>query len=205
MLAWAVLRGQLGRHRGNPRVAHLIIILSLLLNLLVRTHLAYPWLPLPPADDRLREFAGWPALGRQIQAAINAHPNPVGWFLMGDKGTTLAEALFYTGNRYLGFDPARPQRYLFLHDPNNRLQGRSAIIIAREGQANLERFGRYFRKLSPLGPYRHKYRGQAIPRHSAYLYLGEGFLGNWSEFDSLGRSVSDLTVYKHCLIRQRNG
>jgi len=191
LLAWAVLRGQLGRHRGNRRVAQLTLLVSLLLNLLVRTHLAYPWLPLPPADDRLREFAGWPALGQQVQAAIDAHPHSAGWFLMGGKGTTLAETLFYTGNRYIGFDPTRPQRYLFLDDPNERLRGRNAVIIARGQPATLEPFGRYFRKLTPLGPSRPHSRGQEISRHSTYLYLGEGFLGNWVEFDRLRGRLGD--------------
>lgn len=189
MLAWAVLRGQLGPHRGNRWVAQWVIRLSLLLNLLVRTHLAHPWWPLPPAQDRLREFAGWPALGQQVQAAIQSRPAAPGWFLMGDKGTALAETLFYTGNRYLGFDPTRPERYLFLDDLNNQLRGKNAIIIARPYTPALERFGRYFHTMSPLEPYRHQYRGQEISRYGASLYLGERFLGNWAEFDQLQRRV----------------
>jgi 4-amino-4-deoxy-L-arabinose transferase-like glycosyltransferase len=184
MLAWAVLRGALPPHRGNRRVAQLVLAVSLLLNVALRTHLVHPWLPLRPADDRMRELAGWQALGHQVQAAIDAHPHPTGWFLMGDKGTTLAEALYYTGNRYLGFDPARPERYLFLDDPNDRLRGKDAIVLAHDDAPTRARFGRYFRRLVPLGPYRHQYRGQEIPRLSTYLLLGEDFLGNWEVMTS---------------------
>jgi 4-amino-4-deoxy-L-arabinose transferase-like glycosyltransferase len=190
LLAWAVLRGQLGHHRGNHRVAYTVVAFSLLLNLLVRTHLAHPWLPLSPMTDRLREFASWPALGQQIQSIINDRPHPTGWFLMGDKGTVIAEALFYTGNHYLGFDPARPERYLFLNDPNGQLRGKNAIIIiAHEQQGTLARFSHYFQKLTPLGLYRHHYRGQEIPRHNNHLYLGEEFLGNWVGFDRLNKAA----------------
>ena len=178
MLAWVVLRGQLGSHLGNRQIAFTVIAISLGLNLAARTHLLHPWLPLPLQKDRVSDFASWPTLGQQICAAIDAHPHAKGWFLLGDKGTTLAEALHYSNRNLIGFDPAHPERYLFLTDLNRQLRGKNAIIITQAQPATITHFNHLFHHLTLLEPYKHKYRGAIIHRHSNYLYLGENFVGN---------------------------
>jgi hypothetical protein len=142
--------------------------------------LLIPWLPIPPKHDRLQEFVGWPALGQQIKTIMDRHPHPAGWFLLGDRGTTLAEALYYT-QRYtkqplLGFDPQRPERYLFLQNIHEHFRGKNAIIVIREPLAVAKRFGHFFQRLTPIKPaYQHQYRGQTINRFDINLYLGENF------------------------------
>jgi 4-amino-4-deoxy-L-arabinose transferase-like glycosyltransferase len=185
MLAWVTYQRHFASVATHRRSMQLALALSLLLSLLLRIHLITPILPLPPADDRMREFTGWEALGRDIEDLIAAHPSASGWFIAGDKGTIVAEAVYHTGNRYTGIDFALPQRYLFLDAPNTQLKGKNALIIAKSAPATLARFQPYFERVTPLAPYTHRYRGEDIAKHSKYLYLGESFRGNWQRFDAL--------------------
>lgn len=185
MLAWVVYQQRFAARAAHRRIMIAVLTLSLLLSLLIRIHLAAPFLPIPPAKDRVREFAGWPALGEQINAIIEQHPSDNGWFISGDKGTIIAEAVYHTGKHYTGIDFAIPQRYLFLDHPNSRLKGKNALIIAKDNVAARAAFEPYFQRVIPIAPYRHRYRGQDIEKHSKYLYIGEGFRGNWTEFDAL--------------------
>jgi 4-amino-4-deoxy-L-arabinose transferase-like glycosyltransferase len=188
LLAWTAFQRHFAEQSGHRRAVHAAVAASLLLSLLLRAHLLSPWLPLAPADDRVREFTGWDRLGQQVEAAIEANPHPGGYFLTGGKGTILAEAVFHTGNRYPAVDLAIPGRYLFLDDPNRLLKGRNAVILARGAPDLVDDFAPYFRRVTPIGAYQHQYRGESIPKHSTGLYLGEDFLGNWEAFDRLKKA-----------------
>jgi 4-amino-4-deoxy-L-arabinose transferase-like glycosyltransferase len=185
LLAWAVFRHHCGAGRGVRVLVYAALGLTLVLGLALRLHLVWPWLPLPPERDRLHEFQGWDRLGAAVEQVIARHPGASGWFLAGDRGTLVAEAVYYTGNRYVGLDFARPERYLFLTDPNRTLAGHNAVLLGWDDPGTLAGFRRYFARVEPLDPYLHRYRGVPIPKQSTRLYLGEGFLGNWEAFDRL--------------------
>lgn len=185
LLAWAVFHRHFAGRTAHRRTMSFVLIVSLLLILSIRGHLAFHWLPIPPDKDRLREFVGWQALGKRVAQVIQDHSSPKGWFLAGDKGTTLALAVYYTGNRYTGIDLAIPQRYLFLDDPNHDLKGKNAVLLGQDSAATRAFFGRYFRQVTEIGPYEHHYKSTPVPKYDTHLYLGEGFLGNWAAFERL--------------------
>ncbi|KOR33508.1 hypothetical protein TI05_00530 [Achromatium sp. WMS3] len=179
LLSWALLR----HHKLTTvkyKVIQFVIAVSLVINITLRSHLLIPWLPIPPKHDRLREFAGWPALGQQIKKIIDTYPQTKEWFILGDRGTTLAEALYYTQRHVkfplLGFDPQRPERYLFLHNVPQRFTGKNAIIVARQPTLVTKRFAKFFTKLTMIAPrYQHRYRNVTIERFNISLYVGENF------------------------------
>jgi len=177
LLTWAVYARHYSARRLHRRLMAVVLGVSLVLGLTVRLHLGYQILPIPPQRDRLREFFGWDALGARVKAEMAAHPSPRGWFLLGDKGTMVAEAIYYSGGRLEGMDPRRPNRYLFLGDPNARFLGRDAIVVARPGGDVQALYGHGFQGLRDLGPYVHRYRGVPVPKYSARLWLGRRFLG----------------------------
>lgn len=177
LLTWAMLRGQVADVVEKRSLAKRIITVSLIINLSLRLHLLLPWLPLSPTADRVHEFANWPNLGQQIRDIMDAYPHPAGWLLMSDRDTLLAEALYYTDRNLLGFDPTRPERYLFLKDSYTQLQGKNAIILVRKYSAeSVQPFVKLFSKVFPLESYKHRYRGKVIPRLGAYLYIGQGLI-----------------------------
>ena len=83
---------------------------------MVQLHLLKPFLPFPAAVDQTRQFHGWRELGEQVSRVVDQRPSDRGYFLVSDKGTTAAEAVFYSGARLTGFDLFQPERYVFLGD-----------------------------------------------------------------------------------------
>ena len=179
MVMWAVYYENFRDFRGHRIFVTLGIALALGMNLALHVHLHHPYLPLSPQIDGLNQFYSWHQLGKDVEKAIQNHPHEEGYFLVADKGTILAEAVFYTGNKYIGLNFFAPERYLFLKGLDS-LKGKNAIILARsQSAAALDRFNVYFQKVRDIGLYTHTYRGEEIPNLSARILLGEGFLGDW--------------------------
>jgi 4-amino-4-deoxy-L-arabinose transferase-like glycosyltransferase len=179
MVMWAVYYKHFRMFKGHRVFVTLGIALGLVVNLAIHLHIHHPYLPVSPQNDGLNQFRSWPQLGKDIEAAIQKHPHEAGYFLVSDKGTILAEAVFYTGNKYIGLNLFYPERYLFLKELDS-LKGKNAIILARtQTAAALDRFHMYFEEVKDIGHYTHTYRGEEIPNLSVRIRLGERFLGNW--------------------------
>jgi 4-amino-4-deoxy-L-arabinose transferase-like glycosyltransferase len=185
LLAWMVYRQHFWERKGHGRFVVGALAISLALALAIRSHLLHPWLPIPPQQDRVGDALGWPELGVRINAIIAENPHPQGYFLAAGAGTRLAEGVYYTGGQYIGVDFIRPERYLFLDDPNAELRGKNAVILDHYWRPRPDTFQRYFRKVTPLNPFEFRFKGVELPDHRVELYLGEEFLGNWVEFDQL--------------------
>ena len=190
MLAWMVYREHFMARKTHRRYVVTTLVVSLVLTLALRTHLLYPWLPIPPQQDRIGDMLGWPELGQRINEIIAEFPHPQGYFLASGSGTRLAEGVYYTGGKYAGIDLIKPQRYLFLNDPNTELRGKNAVILDYHWRPRLDVFQRYFRKVTPLPPFEYRFKNVSLPDHRVDLYLGEEFLGNWTEFDRLKKGAA---------------
>lgn len=182
---WVVFRRHYADLRGHRIFIGITVAIALLVNLLVRVHLLVPILPLPPHKDPLKGFHSWSKLGETINAHIANSPHPAGYFLVSDSGTRVAEAVFYTGNRYLGVDFFRPERYLFLEQPDEKLRGKNAIILGGTNTNDIERYGAYFRKVEMIGFYAHTYRGEAIQKNHSPIFKGEDYLGTWTQLNPI--------------------
>lgn len=189
MLAWMVYREHFEARKGHQRFVVTALVASLALSLVIRTHLLYPWVPIPPERDRIVEMLGWPEMGARIAEIMAENPHPQGYFIASGAGTRLAEGVFYARGKYTGIDLTKPQRYLFLDDPNSELRGKNAVILDYYWEPRLEVFQRYFRKVTPLPPFAYQFKGVNSSDHKVSLYLGEEFLGNWTEFDRLKKGA----------------
>jgi hypothetical protein len=178
-LMWIVYRRHFQGSRGNRRFVRLAIGLALILNLVIHLHLVRPYLPVPGTMDPTWQFRGWRELGEAIEGYIEAHPWEAGYFLAGEGPPTVAEAVFYTGNRYVGLDFTCPSRYTFLPGVE-QLKGKNAIILSLDlSPSTLERAKNHFEEVKVLGRHRSYFRGVPFDRMSFYILLGENFRGNW--------------------------
>ena len=171
------------RHYREKR-SHRILLsvavgLALLANVLIHAHLVSPFLPISPQIDTTQQFHGWRALGQAVNRHIQENPHPSGYFLLADRGTTVAGALFYAGEPYIGIDFSRPERYTFLRNLEG-LQGKNALILLHHvNDSDLQFYKTYFRELQVLGKQTARFRGEAIGEYSVYLILGKEYRGNW--------------------------
>ncbi len=118
--------------------------------------------------------------GRRSKKHVEAHPWEAGYFLAAEGPPTVAEAVFYTGNRYVGLDFTRPGRYTFLPGVE-QLKGKNAIILSLDLSAStLETAKNHFEEVTVLGRHRSYFRGVPFNRMSFYILLGKDFRGNWS-------------------------
>lgn len=178
-LMWIVYRRHFQERPGHRRFVRFAVGLALILNLAVHIHLVRPVFPLPGGMDPTWQFYGWRELGENIEAHVEAHPWAGGTFLVSEGPPTVAEAVFYTGNRYMGLDFTRPGRYTFLRDVD-QLKGKNAIILSLDLHAStLERWKPHFEEVVVLGKNRYYYRGELNKRLSFYILLGKEFRGNW--------------------------
>ena len=184
MLMWAVFRFRYEAKKRHRIFVGAGIFLAAVASMVVHIHLNTPILPLAPNNDTMKQFHSWRNLGKTVDASISKNPHPQGYFLVSDKGTTLAEAVFYSGSQYTGLDFFKPERYLFLKDPDKALRGKNAIILAHnQNDDALKRFNIYFRRTRRIGEYIHIYRGERIPNLSTAILLGEEYLGNRHTFE----------------------
>jgi hypothetical protein len=158
------------------------IVLALLINIIVHIHFLTPFLPISPRLDPLQQFHGWRALGLRINKYIEENPFKDGYFILGDKGTIVAEAVFYTQNRFIGIDFDQPQRYIFLDDLEY-LRMKNAIIVMHNRDENaFNIYDNYFQSFEKIGTQDCIFRNEKIDWLSVQLILGKNYRGNWVPF-----------------------
>lgn len=181
ILMWTIYRSRYGKNKGHRAFVSMGIGSAVLASILIHMHMNLALLPLTAENDPMKQFHSWRSLGRIIEKSISKNPHPKGYFLVSDKGTTLAEAVFYSGNQFVGLDFFIPERYLFLKNPDGELKGKNAIIISHnQSDHALKQFSKYFHQTTNIGEYNHIYRGKKIQGLSADVLLGEAYLGNWT-------------------------
>ncbi len=162
--------------------------LALLANVVLHVHLIRPFLPLSPKIDTTQQFHGWRELGQTVNLYIRENPHPSGYFLLADRGTTVAGALFYTGKPYIGIDFSRPERYMFLQNLE-RLQGKNALILLHHvNDQDLLFYKPYFRELQVLGKHTARFREEEIEEYSVYLVLGHAYRGGWKPYEAKAKA-----------------
>ncbi len=181
ILMWSVYREYFGEKRWHKNFIYIAIGLAVVMSLLLHIHLLKPIIPLSPKLDTTRQFHGWRELGNKINSYIKEYPHQEGYFLMANGGQRVSEAVFYSGNRYMGFDFFRPERYIFLPDID-QLQGKNAIILLhRFRESTLKKYEPYFTELTMIGKHTFIYRGEKIKE--LRIILGKGYRGNWLPFN----------------------
>ena len=138
-----------------------------------------PFLPFPATADQTRQFHGWRQLGEQVSLIVDQRLSDRGYFLVSDKGTTAAEAVFYSGARLTGVDLFQPERYVFLGDLSG-LTGMDAVLVLHDAsEAGLRRYEGYFDSIERAGAHDCLFRGVRIEGLSVHLFIGRGFRGSW--------------------------
>jgi len=161
------------------------VVLAMLLNIIVHVHLITPFIPIAPNLDPTQQFHGWRALGAKINKYIDENPGKDRYFLLGDKGTTVAEAVFYTQNRFIGIDFANPERYIFLNDISY-LRGKDAIIIMHNRHEDaFKQYNKYFESFERIGLQDSIFRNEKIDSLSVQLAIGKNYRGNWVPYPGL--------------------
>jgi 4-amino-4-deoxy-L-arabinose transferase-like glycosyltransferase len=180
ILAGAVFHDVYASRPSHRRFVAAGVALGLLLSLVVQVHLLKPFLPLPAAADQTRQFHGWRQLGGQISRIVDQRPSDRGYFLVSDKGTTAAEAVFYSGAALTGVDLFQPERYVFLGDLST-LRGKDAVLVLHgANEAGLKRYEGYFDSIEQAGSHDSLFRGVKIDGLSVQLFIGKGFRGSWA-------------------------
>jgi 4-amino-4-deoxy-L-arabinose transferase-like glycosyltransferase len=180
ILAGAVYHDMYAARPAHRRFLAAGLVVGLLMSLVVQMHLLKPFLPIPPAADQTRQFHGWRQLGWQVSRIVDQQPSDPGYFLVSDKGTTAAEAVFYSGARLTGVDLFQPERYVFLGDLSG-LRGKDAVLVLHgAGEAVLKRYEGYFDSIEPAGVHDCIFRGVKIEGLSVHLFIGRGFRGSWA-------------------------
>jgi len=180
LLTGAVFRSFYASRPAHRRLAAAGLALGLAATLVIQAHLTRSFLPIPPGKDQTRQFHGWRELGGQVSRIIDERPAAHGYILVSDKGTTLAEAVFYSGARLTGLDLFQPERYVFLGELS-ALQGKDAVLVLHgSNEAGLKRYEGYFDSIEPAGAHDFLFRGEKIDGRSVKLFIGRGFVGSWT-------------------------
>lgn len=184
-LMWVMYRSSFSKSKHHRAFAITSIGVAALISLLVHLHINTGVLPISPQNDPFFQLHSWQNLGEKVDQVIQDNPHETGYFAMSDKGTLLAEVIFYS-ELTTGFDPFMPERYLFLDNPNQNFKGKNAIIVTRRKNAAYKKvFAPYFEEVTKVGECPHIYRDTAIKGYGNVLYLGKGFRGNWKSFDEI--------------------
>jgi 4-amino-4-deoxy-L-arabinose transferase-like glycosyltransferase len=166
--------------KGHQFLVFSGVVLGMILNIMVHVHLITPFIPIDPNLDPTQQFHGWRALGAKINKYLDENPGQDRYFLLSDRGTTLAEAVFYTGNRFIGLDFKRPERYIFLHNTDH-LRGREAIIILHHQYPDAtNQYIPYFTAFQIIGLHNSIFRDTKIKSLPLQLAVGKNFRGNWN-------------------------
>jgi len=164
--------------KGHRTLVGSGIVFALLINIIIHIHFLAPFLPISPKVDPLQQFNGWRALGANINKYIEENPHKAGYFILGNRGTTVAEAVFYTQNRFIGIDFDQPQRYLFLNDIEYH-HGMNAIIVMHNRNIDASTcYAKYFQSFKKIGLFDNIFRNEKIDYLSGQLILGENYRGN---------------------------
>jgi len=179
ILAGAVFRDLYASRPLHRRLLAAGLALGLAAGLVIQAHLTRPFLPIPPQKDQTRQFHGWRELGAEISRIIGNHPSEHGYIIVSDKGTTAAQAVFYSGARLTGLDLLQPERYVFLGDLSG-LRGRDAVLVLHGASGEgLRRYEGHFASIVPAGRHDCRFRGERIDGLSVTLFIGRDFSGSW--------------------------
>ena len=180
LLAGAVFRNDYASRPAHRRLAVAGLALGLAATLVIQAHLMKPFLPIPAGKDQTRQFHGWRELGEQVSRIIDERPAAHGYILVSDKGTTLAEAVFYSGARLTGLDLFQPERYVFLGNLS-ALRGKDAVLVLHgSNETGLKRYEGYFDSIELAGAHDFLFRGEKIDGLSVKLFVARGFVGSWT-------------------------
>jgi 4-amino-4-deoxy-L-arabinose transferase-like glycosyltransferase len=167
------------RKRSHRIFMNCAVGLAIVANVALHAHLFRPYLPIPPKIDTTQQFYGWRELGQEINLRIAENPHPAGYFLLAERYSTVAGALFYTGKPYVAVDFSDPKRYTF-YGKLGELKGKNAIILLRHvNEENLQYYRPYFREIAVIGKHQAVFRGEVIDEYGVYLVLGKDYQGNW--------------------------
>ena len=183
VLMWVVYRRHFSHRPGHRKYIAVSIGLALLMNLVLHTHLLRPFLPVHPKNDKSKHFHGWRELGQNLDGLVARHPSEAGHFLVASRGmASVAEAVFYTGNRFVGISFLKPQECEFLGDLTH-LKGKDAIILIDDfNHDKIDFYLPFFQNVRIIGTNTFLYQGSRVPRLELHILLGEKFLGNWQAY-----------------------
>jgi hypothetical protein len=180
ILAAAVYHEFYANRPAHRRFIAVGIGFALCATLIIQAHLIRPFLPIPPAVDPVQQFHGWRDLGDQVSKIADRYPSDRGYFILSDKGTTAAEAVFYSGARYTGLDLFQPERYVFLGDLA-ALKGKDAILVLHgASDSSMDRYSGYFQGIERAGTHDCVFRGEKIDWLSVHIAIGRDFRGSWT-------------------------
>jgi hypothetical protein len=180
ILAGAIYREVYASRPLHRRLLAFGLVLGLAAGLVIQAHLTRPFLPIPPQKDQVRQFHGWNELGEKVSRIIAENPPEQGYILVSDKGTTAAQAVFYSGAQHTGLDLFQPERYVFLGDLST-LRGRDAVLVLHgSSEEGLKRYEGYFDAIEPAGAHDCLFRGVKIDGLSVKLFVARGFVGSWT-------------------------
>ena len=180
LLAWLIFRQRYRERKGHRRFMRAAIGLGLAMNLVVHLHIVWPFLPIAPKKDTIRQFYGWRAMGERVKDVIAQHPSERGYFLIANMPTTVAEMVYNTGNIYTGIHLREKEKYTFLDDLEG-LTGKDALILIHLSPGRLRRYIPCFDQLSVIGKYEYRYRNTVINDLSVTIALGKRFKGTDSD------------------------
>lgn len=192
LLTGAIFKKHYWHYKGHRWFMGAALGLGLVLNIVIHIHLVRPIIPIAPKKDTLRQFYGWRELGADINALIAKYPSHRGYFLISNKATTAAEAVFYTNNVYTGFDLFKLEKYSYLNEMD-QLEGKDALILIYFfNQEKVRRYEPFFDDFSVIGKHNYTYRGTVIKKMSVVIALGKKFRGSEGKHVFLGSSSSPL-------------
>jgi 4-amino-4-deoxy-L-arabinose transferase-like glycosyltransferase len=178
LLIGLVYRLYYRRKRAHRIFMNVAVGLALIANVAIHIHLFRPYLPISPKIDTTQQFHGWRELGRQINQHISENPHPAGYFLLADRHSMAASALFYTGKPYMALKFSEPERYLFLRNIDTP-KGKNAVILVRYvNEQVLEYYRSYFQEVAVIGEHRALFRDEVIDEYSVHIVLGKDYRGN---------------------------
>ncbi len=177
ILTWLFFRHGYSDKIKHRRFMKAAVGLGLVINMILHIHLVSPFLPISPENDTTRQFHGWQKMGTELNAMIAEHPSPRGYFLIANRLTSVAETVFYTGNRYTGIHLFDMEEYTFLKDLD-KLKGKDAVVVLHHYSPGLFRkIAPFFKTLSLVGHYDNRFRGTVIEESSVTVLIGTHFEG----------------------------
>lgn len=195
ILMWAVYARPLEKRKYAIRVlVYVAFGLAFVINVVIHVHLITPVIPLPANNDVSSQFHGWRELGKRIDSLIERYPHEKGYFLLAERRTALAEAVFYSKQIDTGMNFMLPERYTFLGDMSY-LKGKNALILVTNlYESTLGRYQPHFHSLTVVGIHLPRYRNAVIEDAGFYIILGQGYRGSGPQFEAgrgvrLGRSL----------------
>ncbi len=191
LLMWAVYcRTSENRKKSSRRLLYAALGLGVVINAVVYVHLIRPVIPLPPNRDVTNQVHGWRDLGEQIDSLVEKHPHGNGYFLAAERGTALAEAVFYSKKIDIGINFNHPERYIFLGDTSYLTDKNALILLPTMDEQMLGKYEPHFKSLTLVGRHQPRYRREIINEFCFYILLGEGYRGGWPPFDMERNSFS---------------